>query len=135
MSQPTRMDDLTEEEKFKLGVDNNKDIMVIKVVIDDMPTALKLKKVEEEAEEDPTYQELKWTGHDGKKSNNPDLAQRTPRRRWHQAAPQVVVARHGQAGQSQSGIMPTVPCLHTNTPKRPPTTHHGALTTDGTPER
>ena len=68
------MDDLTEEEKFKLGVDNNKDIMVIKVVIDDMPTALKLKKVEEEAEEDPTYQELKWTGHDGKKSNNPDLA-------------------------------------------------------------
>ena len=59
---------------YKLGVNNNKDIMVMKVVMDDMPPALKLKKVKEEAEDDPTYQELKRTIQAGKKSKNSDLS-------------------------------------------------------------
>ena len=59
---------------YKLGVNNNKDIMVMKVVMDDMPPALKLKKVKEEAEDDPTYQEVKRTKQAGKKSKNSDLS-------------------------------------------------------------
>ena len=52
---PTKIYDITEEEKNKLGVNNNKGIMVIKMVMDNMPTVLKVKKVEEEAKEDPTH--------------------------------------------------------------------------------
>ena len=53
---------------------NKKDIMVMKVLTDDMLTVLKLKKGREESYEGPTHQELKRIVQDGKLSNNPDIA-------------------------------------------------------------
>ena len=53
--------DLRAAEHNKLGVDNNNNVMVMKVMKDDMPPALKLERVKEEARPDPTNKELKRT--------------------------------------------------------------------------
>ena len=70
---PTSIKDLSEAEQAKLGVDNNTDVLVMKVVMDDMPPAMELQKVKEAALLDPTYQQLLRAVQQGRKPTDPAL--------------------------------------------------------------
>ena len=74
---PTSIEDLPEAEHEKLGVDNNTDVLVMKVVMDDMPPAMELDRVKEAAELDTKYQQLLRAVRQGRRPSNPALASYT----------------------------------------------------------
>jgi hypothetical protein len=75
---PNAIHDLSQEERDKLEIEDTTDVMVMKVVMDDMPAALPLEVVKEAARNDSAYRQLLAAVREGRRPNGPELAAYKP---------------------------------------------------------
>ena len=67
------IEDLTEEERERLMVDMGEDMLVMRVIMEDLPPALFMELLKEVTEHKKVYQKLKAAVKEGKKLKDRDL--------------------------------------------------------------
>ena len=70
---PTPISGLTEQQREELYIDDGDDVHIMRMILSDLPPALTEKKIQEVAQKDEKYQQLKSAVQAGKKPDDPNL--------------------------------------------------------------